>query len=433
MINKKLICTIILFIFCFGGYALANETAKLDNNLTLIYKYIPGVKVVSVQTWMRTGSVNETTEESGISHFLEHMVFKGTKKYKPGEIDTVVEGKGGVMNAATSKDYTYYYINIPSYNAEVAFDTISEMVFRASFIPDEIEKEKPVVIQEIKMGKDRPTSGMWEEFSKVMFSDTPYEREVIGTEDTVNSFTHDMLMAYYNRYYHPDNMTLVVVGDISYDEVLKLAKEYYSDKRSVKAGKRYDKDGLTKIDKPVELSVKKDISQEYGILAYPAEGISQIDVFAMEILGEILSGGEFSVLNQKFRYDNDLANSINGGYYGLKHRGTFLFTYNCQIGKGDAVKAEIIKTVKDIDKYLTDGNIEKAKNRLKSQTMFQREKTSSEANDIGYSYTVEKPSYYDNFVENINKTDKLSIENAIKTIFKSEYVWVRTMPDGKSE
>ncbi len=433
MVNKKLICTIIIFILCFGGYALANETAKLDNNVTLIYKYIPGVKVVSVQTWMKTGSVNETPAESGISHFLEHMVFKGTKKYKPGEIDTVVEGKGGVMNAATSKDYTFYYINIPSYNAEVAFDTISEMVFRASFIPDEIEKEKPVVVQEIKMGKDRPTSGMWEEFSKVMFKDTPYEREIIGTEETVNSFTHDMLADYYNRYYHPDNMTLVVVGDIPYDEVLGLAKKYYSDKRSVKAGERYSKDGVTKIDKPVELSVKKDINQEYGILAYPAVGISQIDIFAMEVLGEILSGGEFSVLNQKFRYDKDLVNSINGGYYGLKHRGTFLFTYNSQIGRGEDIKAEILKTVKDIDQYLTDENIEKAKNRLISQNLFQREKTSSEANDIGYSYTVEQPSYYDNFVENIKKTDKLSIKNAIKTIFKSDYVWVKTMPDGKSE
>lgn len=433
MVNKKLICTIIIFILCFGGYALANETAKLDNNVTLIYKYIPGVKVVSVQTWMKTGSVNETPAESGISHFLEHMVFKGTKKYEPGEIDTVVEGKGGVMNAATSKDYTFYYINIPSYNAEVAFDTISEMVFRASFIPDEIEKEKPVVVQEIKMGKDRPTSGMWDEFSKVMFKDTPYEREIIGTEETVNSFTHDMLVDYYNRYYHPDNMTLVVVGDIPYDEVLKLAKKYYSDKRSVKAGARYSKDGFTKIDKPVELSVKKDINQEYGILAYPAVGISQIDIFAMEVLGEILSGGEFSVLNQKFRYDKDLVNSINGGYYGLKHRGTFLFTYNSQIGRGEDIKAEILRTVKDIDQYLTDENIEKAKNRLISQNLFQREKTSSEANDIGYSYTVEQPSYYDNFVENIKKTDKLSIMNAIKTIFKSDYVWVRTMPDGKSE
>ncbi|WP_132872612.1 M16 family metallopeptidase [Seleniivibrio woodruffii] len=428
MVNKKLICAIITFILCFGGSALAKEMTKLDNNVTLIYKYIPGIKVVSVQTWMKTGSVNETEKESGISHFLEHMVFKGTRKYAPSEIDTIVEGKGGVMNAATSKDYTYYYINIPSYNAEVAFDTISEMVFRASFIPEEIEKEKPVVVQEIKMGKDRPTSEMMTTFFREMFKGSPYEREIIGTEDTVNSFTREMLVDYYNRYYHPDNMTLVVVGDIAYDEVLKLAKQYYSDKRSVPVGKRYEDDRLNSFDKPVDIVVKKDINQEYGVVAFPALSILQIDVFAMEILGEIISGGEFSVLNRKFRHENDLANSITGGYYGMKHAGTFLFSYNCQAGKGDAVRDEILKLTSEIEKYLTDENIEKAKNRLLSQMMFQREKASSEANDIGYSYTVEQPEYYDNFVESIRKTDKLEIMTSIKTIFSSQYVRVRTQP-----
>ncbi|TCK62504.1 M16 family metallopeptidase [Seleniivibrio woodruffii] len=407
---------------------MAKEMTKLDNNVTLIYKYIPGIKVVSVQTWMKTGSVNETEKESGISHFLEHMVFKGTRKYAPSEIDTIVEGKGGVMNAATSKDYTYYYINIPSYNAEVAFDTISEMVFRASFIPEEIEKEKPVVVQEIKMGKDRPTSEMMTTFFREMFKGSPYEREIIGTEDTVNSFTREMLVDYYNRYYHPDNMTLVVVGDIAYDEVLKLAKQYYSDKRSVPVGKRYEDDRLNSFDKPVDIVVKKDINQEYGVVAFPALSILQIDVFAMEILGEIISGGEFSVLNRKFRHENDLANSITGGYYGMKHAGTFLFSYNCQAGKGDAVRDEILKLTSEIEKYLTDENIEKAKNRLLSQMMFQREKASSEANDIGYSYTVEQPEYYDNFVESIRKTDKLEIMTSIKTIFSSQYVRVRTQP-----
>lgn len=412
---------------------MAKETMKLDNNLTLIYKNIPGVKVVSVQTWMKTGSVNETEKESGISHFLEHMVFKGTAKYAPSEIDEIVESKGGVMNAATSKDYTFYYINIPSYNAETAFDTISEMVFRAKFIPEEIEKEKPVVVQEIKRSYDSPTSKMWEEFSRQMFKGTPYAREIIGTEETVNSFDHDMLTDYYKRYYHPDNMTLVVVGDISYDDVKALAKKYFSDKRDVPAGKRYDIKGLTKLDAPVEKIVGRDINQEYGIFSYPANGLLDVDLYSLEVLGEILSGGEFSVLNQKFRYDKDVTNSINAGYYGLRYNGTFLFTYNAPLGRGDLIKSEILDIVKNVSTYLTQENIEKAKNRLKSQSVFQREKTSSEANDIGYSYTVGVPSYYDNFIENINKVDKMSIENTIGKIFSSDYVWMRTMPDKKSE
>lgn len=410
---------------------MAKETVTLDNNITLIYKYIPNVKVVSVQTWMKTGSANETEKESGISHFLEHMVFKGTEKYAPSDIDEIVESRGGMMNAATSKDYTFYYITIPSYNAEVAFDTISEMVFRAKFIPDEIEKEKPVVVQEIKRGEDSPTSKMWEDFSAEMFKGTPYAREIIGTEETVNSFNHDMLMDYYKRYYHPDNMTLVVVGDMAFDEVKSLAKKYFGYKRDVPAGKRYETDTVGKITKNTETVVRKNINQEYGIFAYPSAGLLKSDVFSLEVLSEILSGGEFSVLNKKFRYDNDIVNSINAGYYGLKHTGTFIFTYNAPLNRGEIIKTEILKTVSEMKSYLTDENIEKAKNRLKSQSVFQREKTSSEANDIGHSYTVGLPEYYDNFLENINKVDKMSIETAFGKIFNSHYVWTRTLPEEK--
>lgn len=410
---------------------MANESYKLDNNVTLIYKYIPGVKVVSVQTWMKTGSVNETPAESGISHLLEHMVFKGTKKYAPSQIDQIVESKGGMMNAATSKDYTFYYINIPSYNAETAFDTISEMVFRAKFIPDEIEKEKPVVVQEIKRGDDSPTNDMWKNFSAVMFSGTPYEREIIGTADTVNSFNHDMLLDYYNRYYHPDNMTLVVVGDIPFSEAKALAVKYFSDKRNVPAGEKYSKATVPVLDSNVEQVIRKNINQEYGILAFPSAGLSGADLYAMDVLGEILSGGEFSVLNMKMRYDKNLVNSISGGYYGLKFTGTFMFTYNAAVGNSDAIKAELLDITQHIDKYLTPENIEKAKNRLKAQSVFQHEKTSSEANDIGYSYTVGVPDYYDNYLENIGKVDKLSIENTVGKVFASHYVWIRTLPEEK--
>lgn len=428
---KKLFLAIILFIFSIGGTALAKESFTLDNNITLIYKYIPNVKVVSVQTWMKTGSANETEKESGISHFLEHMVFKGTEKYGPSDIDEIVESRGGMMNAATSKDYTFYYITIPSYNAETAFDTISEMVFRAKFIPEEIEKEKPIVVQEIKRGEDSPTSKMWEVFSEEMFRDTPYAKEIIGTEATVNSFDHDMLMDYYKRYYHPDNMTLVVVGDMPFEEVKTLARKYFSDKRDVPAGDRYETDTAGKITENTEKIIRKQINQEYGIFAYPAAGLLKSDVYSLEVLGEILSGGEFSVLNKKFRYDNDITNSINAGYYGLKHIGTFLFTYNAPAGRGDIIKKAMLDTVRDMKTYLTDENIEKAKNRLKSHSVFQREKTSSEANDIGYSYTSELPEYYDNFLENINKVDKMSIETAFGKIFNSAYLWTRTLPEEK--
>jgi len=420
---------VIFTIILTGGDALAQQTEKLDNGLTLIYKQIPNVKVVSVQTWIKTGSVNETERESGISHFLEHMVFKGTEQYKPGDIDTVVESNGGVLNAATSKDYTFYYVTSPSHKVEVAFNTISEMVFNAQFIPNEIEKEKPVVVQEIKRKYDRPTSEMWEEFSAIMFQGTPYAREVIGTEEHVNSFTREMLVDYYNRYYHPENMTLVVVGDIEYDIVKKLAKKYFNQKRDVKAGEIYNTSGRLELKENIEKIITKDLAQEYGVISYTADGLLDSEVYSLEVLGEILSGGEFSVLNMHMRYDKQLVNSVSGGYYGVRKRGTFVFTYNAQPGKSDEIKSEIVKTIGNLDAILTDKAIEKAKNRLKSQSVFQREKSSSEANDIGYSYTVGRPDYYHHFLENMSKVDKQSILKSVKGIFDGKYVWLRTLPE----
>lgn len=430
MVRKFLLVAALLLMT--GGNVLAQQNVKLDNGITLIYKYIPNVQVASVQTWIKTGSVNETDKENGISHFLEHMVFKGTEKYAPGDIDSIVESSGGVLNAATSKDYTFYYVTTPSHKAEVAFDTISEMVFKAKFIPEEIEKEKPVVIQEIKRKFDRPTADMWSEFAEVMFAKTPYSREVIGTEENVNAFTRDMIVDYYNRYYHPENMTLVVVGDMEYKAVKELADKYFSYKRPVSAGHIYDKNSTLKLEQNIEKILRKDISQEYGVISFPAEGLIESDVYALEVLGEVLSGGEFSVLNTKMKYENPLVNSISGGYYGVRTTGTFVFTYNAQPGKSDEIKSEILKTIGNLSDILTDKAIEKAKNRLKSQSVFQREKSSSEANDIGYSYTVGRADYYHDFIEKMNEVSIESIVNSVRNVFNKNYVWLRTLPEKES-
>jgi len=425
---NKLVLAVLLVFFA-GGNVLAQKIEKLDNGLTFIYKYIPKVQVVSVQAWVKTGSANETKRENGISHFLEHMVFKGTDKFAPGDIDKIVESSGGVLNAATSKEYTYYYVTIPSYKAEVAYDTISEMVFRAKFIPDEIEKEKPVVVQEIKRKFDRPTFEMWDAFAEEVFRDTPYAMEVIGSEDNVNAFSREMINDYYQRYYHPENMTLVVVGDIEYKDALKMAREFFSDKREVVAGEIYSEPSVLKLNENVERVIKKEIAQEYGILCFPAAGLMDSDNYALEVFAEILSGGEFSALNKHFKYDKRMVNSISGGYYGLRQRGTFLFTYNAQPGKSDEIKSEILSFTGEMKELLTDEAIEKAKNRLKSQSAFQREKSSSEANDIGFSYTVGLPEYYHSFLEHMTKVTKRDIEKAVEEIFKRHYIFIRTMPE----
>jgi len=227
-------------------------------------------------------------------------------------------------------------------------------------------------------------------------------------------------------------MTLVVVGDMAFKDVEKLAEKYFSQKRDVKPGKRYSKETTISLDENVTKVIKKDISQEYGVISFPAKGLLSSDVYSLEVLGEVLSGGEFSVLNMRMKYDKPIVNSISGGYYGVRTIGTFVFTYNTSPAKSNDTKDEIIKTIGELGDILTEEAIEKAKNRLKSQSVFQREKSSSEANDIGYSYTVGRPDYYHEFLENMSKVDKESILNSVKNIFDKKYVWLRTIPEKES-
>jgi len=413
-----------------GGNVLAEKVHRFDNGLTFIYKKVPNVKIVTVQVWMKTGSVNENEKNNGISHFLEHLVFKGTKDLKPGEVDSLVESSGGSMNAATSKDYTFYYVTIPTYNAEKAFHVISQMVFHAQFISDEIEKEKPVVVQEIKRKLDGPTHEMWDYLSQRLFEGSPYERQVIGTEDNVNSFTREMLVDYYNHFYHPQNMTLVVAGDIDEAEAGKLAEKYFSYKRKVKAGKKFSKDIEVTLKKNEEKIFKKEVAQEYGAVVFPAKNLKDADKYSIEVLTEIISGGEFSVLSKEIKNHLKLVHAVDAGFLGMKHAGAYVLSYSSDPEKADKARDEMIKLMKNLKNLIDEKSLEKAKNRLKSQMVFQREKASSEANDIGYSYTLELPEYYHDFLENIDKVTLDMVVAAADNIFNKNYLHVRTVPKG---
>ena len=425
--KKSFFILLVLLISGVRVFAALN-TVTFDNGVDMVYRNIPSTGVVSVQVWMKTGSVNENEKNNGISHFLEHMVFKGTKSFAPGDIDEIVESAGGTMNAATSKDYTFYYITLPAYNAETAFKVLSEMLFEAQFIPDEIEKEKPVVVQEIKRKFDRPTYDMWTYLYEALFKDSPYEMEVIGTEETVNSFDREVLVEYYKKYYHPENMTLVVAGDLESGEAERLGKEYFN-KTKDGQGKLFEGSAQKSYSDNMRKDFERQVVQETGVIAFPAASLNEKDIFAYEVLGEIISGGEFSVLNQTIKNELRLASSINAGYLGMKHGGAFIFTYTCPVGNSEKVKDAILEVVSNIAEYIDQESLEKCENRLKSQIAFQRERSSSEARDIGYSYTLGIPAYYHNFLNKMNEMTTEEIVELAQNIFSQNYIDLRTVPE----
>ena len=426
MVKKFLLVLLLITIMEVSLLAQVKET-KLPNGIDFVYKNIPGVKVTSVQVWMKTGSVNEDSKINGISHFLEHLVFKGTSKFKPDEIDSIVEANGGQMNAATSKDYTFYYITIPTYNSKVAFEVLSEMVFNATFIEEEIDKERPVVIQEIKRKYDNPTYDMWKYVSDTLYKDLPYSMEIIGTEDNIKNFTRKQIVDYYNKYYHPQNMTLVVVGDISYDEAKKFAETYFNKTKSVSAGKAYSTDTQIKLSDDQFKIFKKKLSQTYAAIVYPSFSILDKRNSSLDVLTEILSSGENSILTSILKNRLNLVTSIYAGSMGQKYVGSFVIYFTSEDKDFKKVIAETDKIIADIlEGKIEEDMITRAKNRLKSQVIFQREKTSSEANDIGYSFTLGIRDYYFKYTEMIDKVTKEDIVSVAKDIFNNHRLIVAT-------
>ena len=383
---------------------------KLDNGVTVLYEKAPGVKVVSVQCWIKTGSVNENDKLSGISHFLEHMLFNGTKKFKPGEIDEYLDAKGGYNNAFTSLDVTNYYVTIPVDEAEAAYEVVSDMVFNALLLQSEIDREKPVVLQEINRKYDDPSYKMWQDLQATLFEGTPYARQVIGSSETVSAFTRQEIVDYYNRFYHPQNMTLVIVGDIEEKQAFDLAAKYFNQTRDVPAGKLYKGENQVTFTKSIDKNFKADVNVDYAVFSFPTGKQDINTVYAEEVFAEVLSGGEYSLLNEIIKNQNNTAIYVTDIGLFNHYNGLFGAMAVVPKGNGEKFRNEAMEIINNIAAgNIEESRIEKAKNRLKSKNIFEEENVSSLAQNIGYAYVLDFKDYHLNYENGIDKVTKEDI------------------------
>ncbi|MDX1592116.1 MAG: pitrilysin family protein, partial [Balneolaceae bacterium] len=197
------------------------EKTTLDNGLKIVTEHIESIKSVSAGIWVKTGSRNESDELAGVTHFLEHMLFKGTENRSAYDIAQSMESVGGYLNAFTSTEYTCYFARCLDTQLEKALDVLSDMVRNSVFPEDELEKEKKVVLEEMKMYKDSPDDFVFELFSSRVFDNHPIGRPIIGFEETVSAFTRDNLFDYMAERYRPDNLLVAVAGHVDHGEVIR--------------------------------------------------------------------------------------------------------------------------------------------------------------------------------------------------------------------
>ncbi len=365
--------------------------STLDSGLRVITEHIDSVRSLSVGIWVKTGSRHETDRQAGITHFLEHMLFKGTQKRSAYDIAFSMESVGGYLNAFTSSEYTCYYTRCLDTELERALDVLSDMVLSASLPEKEIEKEKKVVVEEMKMYRDSPDDYVFEEFTGMIFAKHPLGRPIIGYENTVNSFTQDDLRQFMNERYQPDNIIVAVAGNAGHEDVLKLAENYFN----VGGEKTQELASLPLSSYTRQRKeIKKPIEQTHFVVGRRSLSADHEDRFKLLLANTVLGSGMSSRLHQNIREKYGYCYSIqsfNQSFYDTGMFGVYTGTDQNYV---DHVKELIFNEFTRLkNERIPENDLDQARTQLKGKLLLAQENMSSRMTRLAKSEL-----YYDRYI-----------------------------------
>lgn len=400
---RKFLSLIILVLST--NCVLANEFTihKIPNGQTVIIKEIKDNPLITIDTWIKTGSIDETDNNSGVAHFLEHLFFKGTKKYPTGEFDRILESKGAVVNAATSKDYTHYYITIPSAHFDKAMDLHADMLTNPQIPRKELEQERNVVLEEISKDLNNPQKIAYNNLNSLLYTQHPYKKKVIGTADIISTIRREEILDFFNKNYYPSNMITIIVGDIDTNYALESVTKNFKSDYKKESKKHYKKEAY--LDCQKRETVYFDSSAGYTYIAFRVPSVESNDTYALDILAQVLGRGKASRLYKVAKEQKGLANTVSTFNYALKEDGLFIIQLTHNGNNTEKLEETIFNEIKQIKKYgITEEELVTAKKMIEQETFFDRESTSDIAKNIGYIMTTTEDSkLYENYIPEINK------------------------------
>lgn len=363
----------------------------LNNGIRIVTEHIDSVKSISVGIWVKTGSRNETEKQAGITHFLEHMLFKGTESRSAYEIALSLEAVGGYLNAFTSSEYTCYYARCVDEQIDLALDVLSDMVLNPKFPEEEIEKEKKVVIEEMKMYRDSPDDFLFEEFTNKIFEGHELGRPVIGFEETVSAFSRQDLLDYMSDRYRAGNLLISVAGNVDHDQVVSLVSDHFNnlDARSAERTEQPVGDF-----NPQKLELTKPIEQTHYILGRRGMYFDHPDKYLLLLANTILGGGMSSRLHQNVREKYGYCYSIqtfNQSYSDAGVWGVYVGTDKEYVEHvHELVVAELQRMRTEA---VPEKELQEAKSQLKGKLLLSQENTSNRMMRLAKSEL-----YFDRFV-----------------------------------
>lgn len=394
------------------------KLSALSNGLTLITIPIPSLESVTTLFAVGAGSRYETRKVNGISHFLEHMFFKGSKKYPSAEIiSTMIDSIGAINNAATSKEWTYYWIKSAAKHIKLATDIISSMLKESLLNSEEVEREKGVIIEELRMFRDNPARLIWDLYENLQFGNQPLGWDIGGDEDTINSLRRDDFVKYVNSLYAPTNSVLVYAGKLP-DNIEELALKYFHN--LPKRGEHKPVGFIPqKQSKPkIDVFYKKT---DQANLILGAEGYNRYDNnrYAAKVLAAILGEGMSSRLFIQVRERRGLAYHVSSDSDSYKDTGMFINYAGLKLEKVyEGLKVIIDELQKISSKRVSEEELKKAKELIRGRLAIRSESTNFLAEHFGTEFILDrKLESFEDYLNNIDKVSEEEVMEVAKYLF----------------
>lgn len=386
----------------------------LDNGLRVVSKKLENTKAVTCLILVGAGSRYENESNSGMSHFLEHMFFKGAKKFgNTKEVSEAIDSVGGDFNAFTGKEYAGYYVKVASNHADIACDVLSDMMLHARFDQAEIEKERGVILEEYNMYQDTPMYQIGWDFERLIYGDQPMGRDQIGTKEFIKSVSHEDFVKYKESLYTPDNTVFAMAGNIDHEQAVQFAKKYFMFE-NIK--KDHEFDGLKELETE-RVSVKeKKTEQAHVVVGMRGYATSSADYYAAKILAVLLGGNMSSRMFLNVREAQGLAYYISTSLDDYSDSGVFYTRAGVDLKRiDDAIKAIIKEYQKVADGDIPENEVTKSKEYMKGKIILRVEDSEE------YAHLLAKRELLLNNIETpediIAKIDKVDSE-ALKRVAK---------------
>lgn len=378
----------------------------LPNGIRVVSESIPYVKSVTLGIWVGTGSRSEQEHNHGISHFIEHMVFKGTYNRSAKDIAETVDEVGGQLNAFTAKEHTCYYIKVLDTHLELALDVLSDMLLSSKFDMEDIKREREVVLEEVHMYEDTPDELVHDLHLNHIWADHALGRNILGTIPSIEKFDNSLITEYYQEFYTPDNIVIAAAGNLTHEKLEELAERYFGKMNGKKKQGNSNKPSLI----PAHTIQSKAIEQVHLCLGTHSVPQASPDIYTIHILNNILGGGISSRLFQSIREEKGLAYSIYSYQTNYSDAGLFTIYAGTRPSNTTQVIELIRQNISELkNKGISASELSKTKEQLKGSLLLGLESSSSRMSRVGkMEITLGK---YITLDEVVAKIDKVSLED----------------------